>query len=98
MGIKSLLRKIGITGLYFCRSLRNVPEGSVVVFPYDETVISCGITGILAFKRPFPAANHSGDVRQLEQMVESLSECFLGKPDKKALGGGGNGAETRKIF
>ncbi|MBW2264655.1 MAG: SIS domain-containing protein [Deltaproteobacteria bacterium] len=98
MGIKSLLRKIGITGLYFCRSLRNVPEGSVVVFPYDETVISCGITGILAFKRPFPAANHSGDVRQLEQMVESLSECFLGKPDKKALGGGGNETDEKDLL
>ncbi len=50
-GIKTFLRTKGLTGLYFGRSLKTIPEGSLVFFPYEPTVLSCGIASVLAFKK-----------------------------------------------
>jgi len=41
--------------VYFGRSLANVPAGSLVVFPLRATLLGCGISGIVAFKRQAPA-------------------------------------------
>ena len=40
--------------VYFGRSLANVPAGSLVVFPLRATLLGCGISGIVAFKRQAP--------------------------------------------
>jgi glucosamine--fructose-6-phosphate aminotransferase (isomerizing) len=40
------------TPIYFGRCLARVPTGSLVLFPLDPTRLSCGIAGIVAFKRP----------------------------------------------
>ncbi|MBW1795515.1 MAG: SIS domain-containing protein [Deltaproteobacteria bacterium] len=71
--IKSFLKNKGVTGLYFGRNLKTVPEGSLILFPYDPSVFNCGITGILAFKRR-SAQTVDLPVQELERKVESLSE------------------------
>jgi glucosamine--fructose-6-phosphate aminotransferase (isomerizing) len=71
--IKTFLKNRGVTGLYIGRSLETVPEGSLVLFPYDPWVLNCGITGILAFKRR-PAQTADLPVQGLERKIETLSE------------------------
>ena len=37
--------------IYFGRHLSRVPDGSVVLFPYDANRFSCGLTGIVSIKK-----------------------------------------------
>ena len=83
--IKAFLRKKGVTGLYFGRSLETVPEGSVVLFPYDPSVVSCGITGILAFKRRSAQTVDLSDVQELWRKVERVSEYTWERLEQKRL-------------
>ena len=83
--IKRFLKTTGITGLYFGRSLKTVPQGSVILFPYEPGVLSCGITGVLAFKRG-SAQTDVVPVEELEQKVEKLSEYTWEMLEKKKLG------------
>ena len=71
--IKTFLKKIRMTGLYVGRSLKTVPEGSLVLFPYEPAVLSCGITGVLAFKKPSVETGDS-TVRDLERQFDILFE------------------------
>ncbi len=36
--------------IYFGRSIRSVPVGSVILFPVQDSQLSCGLTGIVTFK------------------------------------------------
>ncbi len=50
-GIKSFARgKTYFPGFYLCKRPKDVPPGSVIVFPTLENRLNCGLTGILAFK------------------------------------------------
>jgi glucosamine--fructose-6-phosphate aminotransferase (isomerizing) len=80
--IRTLLRAWGVTGLYLGRSLKTVPDGSVVLFPYDPGILSCGITGILAFKRT-PAQTREFPLQALEGQLENLSEYTWKGLEKK---------------
>ncbi|MDY6836766.1 MAG: SIS domain-containing protein [Thermodesulfobacteriota bacterium] len=71
--IKRFLARRGITGLYFGKSLKTVPEGSLVLFPYEPDVLSCGITGVLSFKGR-PAGAHGLPIQDLEDKIEALSK------------------------
>ncbi len=71
--IRGFFKTITTTGFYFGRSLQSVPEGSVVIFPYNAYVFSCGITGVLAFKGR-SAEKDRFSLQDLEQKVKSLSE------------------------
>jgi glucosamine--fructose-6-phosphate aminotransferase (isomerizing) len=71
--IKTFLKTKGITGLYFGRSPETVPEGSVVLFPYEPDVLNCGITGVLSFKRR-PARVEGLPLDDLEKRIEDLSK------------------------
>jgi len=71
--IKRFLKTRGITGLYFGRSLKTVPEGSVILFPYEPDLLSCGITGVLSFKEK-PARAEGLPIEDLEAKVEVLSK------------------------
>ncbi|HID28786.1 MAG TPA: SIS domain-containing protein, partial [Desulfobacterales bacterium] len=71
--IKTFLKERGLTGLYVGRSLETVPEGSLVLFPYDPWILNCGITGILAFKRR-PAQTADLPIKALQNKVETLFE------------------------
>ncbi len=83
--IKTFLKTKCVTGLYFGRSLETVPEGSVVLFPYDPAVVSCGITGILAFKRRSVHTADLSPVQEIGRKVESLSEYTWERLEQKRL-------------
>lgn len=83
--IKAFLRKKGVTGLCFGRSLKTVPEGSVVLFPYEPGILNCGITGILAFKRR-SARTADLPVDELEHKVKDLFEYTWERLKQKGLG------------
>ncbi|MFZ7128718.1 MAG: SIS domain-containing protein [Desulfobacterales bacterium] len=59
------------TPVYFGRCLDNMPDGVFVFFPVRSTMISCGLTGIVAYKQrridPQPV-----DIEGLEQAVAAL--------------------------
>ncbi len=78
------MKKKGVAGLYFGRSLGTVPEGSVVLFPYDPAVLNCGITGFLTFKRQ-SAQTVDSPVQDLEHKVDSLSEYTWERLEQKKL-------------
>ena len=82
--IKTFLKKIRMPGLYVGRSLKTVPEGSLVLFPYEPAVLSCGITGVLAFKKP---SIETGDstIRNLERKLETLFEHSGRRLENKEL-------------
>jgi glucosamine--fructose-6-phosphate aminotransferase (isomerizing) len=82
--IKKLLKRKGVTGLYFGRSLQTVPDGSVVLFPYRPAVLNCGIVGVLAFKRQSEEGLASA-IPSLEQSIDSLSQYTWETIQKKGL-------------
>lgn len=40
--------------IFFGKSLSSVPENSYIIFPYQSNILSCGITGLLAYKKAQP--------------------------------------------
>jgi len=82
--IKTLLVKGGITGLYFGRSLHSVPEGSLVFFPYEAAVLSCGITAIVSFKKRHQQ-NGNLPLGELERKVEKISQQTWERIEQKGL-------------
>ncbi len=51
----------------------TVPDGSLVLFPYEPCVLNCGITGVLAFKKRSSGLDRSL-IRDLGQKLETLFE------------------------
>lgn len=47
-----LFEAVTVRGVYFGKSLPSVPDGALVIFPYDPYRLGCGITALLAYKRP----------------------------------------------
>ena len=83
--IRTFLKTKGITGLYCGKCLATVPEGSLVLFPYDPAVINCGITGMIAFKRR-SAKTVDSPVQELARMVEGLAEHTWNAVEEKGAG------------
>jgi glucosamine--fructose-6-phosphate aminotransferase (isomerizing) len=73
-GLKAFWRHLGITGLYFGRSLQSVPRGAIVFFPFEPDRLNCGITGILAFKGPSVDPGISFPMKELEDNVGAIVE------------------------
>jgi glucosamine--fructose-6-phosphate aminotransferase (isomerizing) len=65
-----------IRGVCWGRCLTTVPEGSLIFFPLNSSVLNCGITGVLAFKAPAVAAAE-GSVQELQRHGESLARYSL---------------------
>jgi glucosamine--fructose-6-phosphate aminotransferase (isomerizing) len=82
--IKGFLRRKGLTGVYFGRCLRTVPDGSVVLFPYRSAVLNCGITGVLAFKRQ-SEKEADPPIPRLKEKIQELSEYTWGTIQNKGL-------------
>ncbi|MCG6893773.1 MAG: hypothetical protein LJE65_09220, partial [Desulfobacteraceae bacterium] len=38
-------------GIWFGKWLHHVPQGSLVFFPCRQTILGCGLAGIVAYKR-----------------------------------------------
>ncbi len=65
------IRSVRTRRVYFGRCLARVPDGSLVVFPVQATLLGCGIAGIVAFKRArqAPASIPLADLGALAEQV-----------------------------
>ena len=56
-----------ISGIYFGRHIDTVPAGSLVLFPCCSSLLCCGLSGMVSFKR-----TRSGDTDQLVAGLKDL--------------------------
>ena len=66
-----------LADVYFGKHMDAVPNRSIVFFPYQENILSCGITGIVSFKSQKPAVDHS-DLSVLNDMIDKLESYLFG--------------------
>ena len=85
---------IRTSGIYFGKSLANVPDGAMVIFPCRLTIFGCGLAGIIAFKHKKDAGRRL-DLKVMQNAVEKmktrrLADCLDQNGDLAAqyLGGG----------
>ncbi|MCG6894402.1 MAG: SIS domain-containing protein [Desulfobacteraceae bacterium] len=64
-------------GIRFGKWLHRVPQGSLVFFPCRQTILGCGLAGIVAYKRA-AAAEKTVDAEALEDWVDRLAACHFG--------------------
>ena len=64
------------THIYIGKSLAHVPEGSFVLFPYQGTLLCCGLTGIVAHK-PKQGVGPEFDPAFLSERVQHISTHTL---------------------
>jgi glucosamine--fructose-6-phosphate aminotransferase (isomerizing) len=77
--------------VYFGTHIHRVPDGAIVFFPCWETMLCCGIAGIVAFKNKPPMRRHfdlealENRVRQIEaggyqscQRTDAWNDAYLG--------------------
>ena len=74
--ISRWMTRLGITGVYFGRSVPQCPSGSLVVFPYESQTVSCGITALVAFKRTAP---RDGSLQTLHRTLDDIAACTWDK-------------------
>jgi len=61
---------------YWGKSLTSVPEGAVILFPYNDSLLSCGLTGLLAYKK---IQLRTFAVEALIQEMETMCQHILQK-------------------
>jgi len=83
------------TNVYFGKYVDRVPNGSIVFFPCRQTMLCCGIAGIVAFKNK-PKERHNFNFKSLTEMARALeasgyqsckqtdlwNDCYLGGSEK----------------
>ena len=74
--ISRWMARLGLTGIYFGRSVPHCPPGSLVVFPYEPQTVSCGITALVAFKRTAP---REGSLQTLHHTLDDIAACTWDK-------------------
>ena len=69
------------SNIYFARSLHNLPCDSIVFFPVTTTCFSCGLTGIVAFKKAKKTQVNdcSQKIDKLESTIEKIEENSYSK-------------------
>jgi glucosamine--fructose-6-phosphate aminotransferase (isomerizing) len=60
--------------VYFGKYMDRIPAGSIVFFPCRQTMLCCGIAGIVAFKSK-PKDRHDFKFESLKEMVRSIEIC-----------------------
>ena len=81
--------------VFLGKSLKSVPEGAWILFPYEPNILSCGLTGLLAFKKK---QARTFSVEALIQEMETICDNIVkhnfssllnqsGEFDKDYLGG-----------
>jgi glucosamine--fructose-6-phosphate aminotransferase (isomerizing) len=59
------------TRVYFGKYVDQLPDGSIVFFPCRQTVLCCGIAGIVAFKNK-PKERHNFKFESLEEIARQI--------------------------
>ena len=67
-GFSGLLR----ADIYLGKDLQGIPEGSIVLFPYQPNMLNCGLAGIVALKKT-NKSEVTIHVDLLDQMVEKTA-------------------------
>ena len=57
--------------VYFGKYVDSIPDGSIVFFPCRQTILCCGIAGIVTFKNK-PKARHNFMLELLEEMARQI--------------------------
>ena len=57
--------------VYFGKYVDRIPDGSIVFFPCRQTMLCCGIAGIVAFKNK-PKERHNFNFESLEEMAGQI--------------------------
>ena len=65
------VRRLLKANIYFGKYVDCVPDGSIVFFPCRQTMLCCGIAGIVAFKNKSKARHHS-NFESLEEIVRQM--------------------------
>jgi len=74
--ISWILPFLSIPKIYFGRHIASVPEHSIVLFPYHDRRLCCGIAGIVSFKKKEKSKKPT-DVMVLIDMLKRIEErCF----------------------
>ncbi|MGD9133782.1 MAG: hypothetical protein PVF78_09065, partial [Desulfobacterales bacterium] len=60
--------------VYFGKFVDSIPDGSIVLFPCRQTMLCCGIAGIVAFKNKAKARHHFR-LEKLEEMTRQIEEA-----------------------
>ncbi len=60
--------------VYFGKYVDRIPDGSIVFFPCRQTMLCCGIAGIVAFKNK-PKERHNFNFESLEEMARQIEAC-----------------------
>ncbi|PIE71287.1 MAG: glutamine--fructose-6-phosphate aminotransferase [Deltaproteobacteria bacterium] len=77
--IKNGLKQLGdvlIADIYWCRHLRQVPPGSLVLFPVSVSQLNCGLAGMVGFRAAEPADAHRV-ARQIDQLARQVDDLVL---------------------
>jgi hypothetical protein len=81
--------------VYFGKYVDRVPNGSIVFFPFRQTMLCCGIAGIVTFKNK-PKERHNFNFEPLAEMAREMevsgyqsckqtdrwNDCYLGGSKK----------------
>ena len=65
------VRRLLEADVYFGKYVDRIPEGSIVFFPCRQTMLCCGIAGIVAFKN-IPEEHHNFSFEPLEEMARQI--------------------------
>ncbi|MGD9228754.1 MAG: SIS domain-containing protein, partial [Desulfobacterales bacterium] len=89
------VRRLLEANVYFGKYMNRIPNGSIVFLPCRQTVLCCGIAGIVAFKK-IPKERHNFNFESLEEMARQIgasgyqscqqtdrwNDCYLGGSKK----------------
>jgi len=62
-----------MVNVYFGKSKSSVPEKSIIFFPYTETMLNCGLAGIVSFKGK-EKPDRSVDIAFLDGMADKIDQ------------------------
>ena len=88
-------RRLLEANVYFGKYVDRIPDGSIVFFPCRQTMLCCGIAGIVAFKNK-SKRHHNFNIESLEEAVrqmeasgyqscrqtDSWNDCYLSGSEK----------------
>ena len=71
--LRTRVRAIATSHVYFAKDLSQVPTGSIVFFPLRQTLLCCGLAGIVAFKqkRKKPDAIDTAGLKSMAETIQA---------------------------
>jgi len=65
-----------LADVYFGKHMADLPDGSMVFFPYQDDILGCGLTGIVSFKKK-NKTDHRMDINSFKDMLIKIQDlCY----------------------